>query len=83
MDVFSSGDIIMLPDSDETYIVGTMEELKGVYCINRGYAVFKKVDILKQNSEYCVVKKGTSYGLSIYDHIVLDYTTVKENEIVN
>lgn len=83
MDVFSSGDIIMLPDSDVTYIVGTMEELKGVYCINRGYAVFKKVDILKQNSEYCVVKKGTSYGLSIYDHIVLDYTTVKENEIVN
>ena len=83
MDTFKSGDMLMLPNSDETYIVGTMEELKGVYCINRGYAVFKKVDILKQNSEYCVVRKGTSYGLAIYDYIVLDYTTVKENEIVN
>lgn len=83
MDTFKSGDMLMLPNSDETYIVGTMEELNGVYCINRGYAVFKKVDILKQNSEYCIVRKGTSYGLAIYDHIVLDYTTVKENEIVN
>ena len=83
MDAFSSGDMLMLPDSDETYIIGTMEELTGVYCVNRGYAVFRKVDILKQNSEYCVVKKGTTYGLSIYDHIVLDYTTINENEIIN
>lgn len=83
MDDFESGDILMLPDSDETYIVGTMAELTGVYCVNKGYAVFKKVDILEQNAEYYIIRKGTSYGLAIYDHIVLDYTTIEENEIVN
>ncbi len=83
MDDFKSGDILMLPDSDETYIVGTMDELTGVYCINKGYAVFKKVDILEQNEEYYIIRKGTTYGLAIYDHIVLDYTTIKEYEIIN
>ncbi len=83
MNDLSSGDILMLPDSDKTYIVGTMEELTGVYCVNRGYAVFRKVNIIEQNSEYCIISKGTKYGLSIYDHIVLDHTTANENEIIH
>ena len=83
MNDFSSGDIILAPDSNEQYVVGTMGELTGVYCVNRGYAVFKKVDIIDKNSEYYIVRKGTNYGLKVYDHIVLDYTTVKENELVN
>lgn len=83
MDDFSSGDIIIAPDSNEQYVIGTMGELTGVYCVNRGYAVFKKVDIIDKNSEYYIVRKGTNYGLKVYDHIVLDYTTVKENELVN
>lgn len=83
MNDLSSGDILMLPDSDETYVVGTMEELTGVYCVNKGYAVFRKVNIIEQNSEYCIISKGTKYGLSIYDHIVLDHTTANENEIIH
>lgn len=83
MDDFKSGDILMIPDSDQTYIVGTMDELTGVYCVNKGYAVFRKVNILEQNAEYCIVEKGSNYGLSIYDHIVLDYKTIRENEILN
>lgn len=83
MNTMNSGDILMLPDSDKTYVVGTMEELTGVFCVNKGYAVFRKVNIIEQNSEYCIISKGTKYGLSIYDHIVLDYTTAKENEIVH
>lgn len=83
MDDFKSGDILMIPDSDQTYIVGTMDELTGVYCVNKGYAVFRKVNILEQNAEYCIVEKGSNYGLSIYDHIALDYKTIRENEILN
>jgi hypothetical protein len=83
MNTMNSGDILMLPDSDKTYVVGTMEELTGVFCVNKGYAVFRKVNIIEQNSEYCIISKGTKYGLSIYDHIVLDYTTAKENEIIH
>ena len=83
MDDFSSGDLILKPDSDEQYVIGTIGELTGVYCVNRGYAVFKKVDILDKNNEYYIVRKGMNYGLKVYDHIVLDYTTVKENELIN
>ena len=54
MNTLESGDILMLPDSDETYVVGTMDELSGVYCVNKGYAVFKKVDILDNNEEYYI-----------------------------
>lgn len=83
MSDFSSGDIIIAPDSDEQYVIGTMGELTGVYCVNRGYAVFKKVDIIDKNSEYYIIRQGMNYGLKIYDHIVLDYRTVNENELVN
>ena len=83
MNDFNSGDILILPDSDTTYVVGTMEELTGVYCVNKGYVVFRKINIIERNSEYCIISKGTKYGLSIYDHIVLDHTTAKENEIVH
>ncbi len=83
MNDFSSGDILMIADSDNTFVVGTIGELTGVFCVNKGYAVFKKVDVIDKNSEYYIVKKGSNYGLAIYDHIVLDYKSVKENEIVN
>ena len=56
--------------------------LKGVYNINKGYAVFKQIDILYQNEEYTVVRTGTSYGIALYDHIALDGSKVKENELV-
>ena len=57
-------------------------KLKGVYNINKGYAVFKEVEILCENDEYYIVKEGTSYGLYNYDHIVQDGTTVEEDEVV-
>ena len=56
--------------------------LQGVYNINKGYAVFRKVEILFQNEEYTIVNTGTSYGLSLYDHIALDASAIKENQIV-
>lgn len=83
MDDFESGDILMEAETGNQYIVGTMGELTGVYCVNRGYAVFKKINIIDKNSEYYIVEKGSTYGLSVYDHIVLDHRTVKENELVD
>jgi hypothetical protein len=83
MDDFESGDILMEAETGNQYIVGTMGELTGVYCVNRGYAVFKKINIIDKNNEYYIVEKGSTYGLSVYDHIVLDHRTVKENELVD
>lgn len=79
---FQSGQIITIADSQEVFTVGIIQELDGVYCVNRGYAVFKAVTVIDKNSEYCIIEKGTDYGLATYDHIVLDYRTVKESELI-
>ena len=52
------------------------QTVQGVYNINRGYAVFRRIEILSSNDEYYTIKKGTDYGLSVYDHIVLDANAV-------
>jgi hypothetical protein len=79
---FDRGDNIVKPESMEKYQLKKTTDLKGVYNINKGYAVFKHVEILCENDEYYIVDIGTTNGLYNYDHIVLDGTTVKEDEIV-
>ena len=79
---FHLGDYVIKPESQERYQIGKKATLKGVYNINKGYAVFRQVNILYQNEEYCIVEEGTKYGLSIYDHIALDGSAVKEDDII-
>lgn len=81
-DELSDGATILKMDSNETYKLHKKESLPGVYNINRGYAVFRKVEILFQNEEYSIVDTGTSYGISMYDHIALDASKIQENEII-
>ena len=79
----SADDIILKPDSTSTYKVGSNTAvLKGVYNINKGYAVFKQIDILYQNEEYAIVETGTTYGIALYDHIALDGSKIQENELI-
>ncbi|MCM1308151.1 MAG: hypothetical protein NC223_06095 [Butyrivibrio sp.] len=82
MNDLQSGQMLKIADSREIFTVGIIRELDGVYCVNRGYAVFKAVTIIDKNDEYCIIEKGTDYGLATYDHIVLDYKTVKESELI-
>ena len=42
-----------------------------------------RIEVLTSNDEYYTIKKGTSYGLSVYDHIVLDAAAVEhENYLI-
>lgn len=78
-----AGERLLKQDSGDFYVVGKdTATIKGVYNINKGYAVFKQIDVLYQNEEYTIVKTGTDYGISLYDHIALDGTKVKENELI-
>ena len=80
---FSKGDEILHPDSSEIYTIGTdTAELSGVYNVNKGYAVFKQIEIIYQNEDYTIVKTGTDYGISLYDRIVLQGDKVKENDVL-
>ena len=76
------GDHLIMPESNEEYTVSRSGSLVGVYNINKGYADFKQIQILQQNDEYSIIKSNTTYGLSAYDHIVLDAQSVDPNEMI-
>ncbi len=76
------GDVVLKPGSDETYTIHETAKLEGVYSINKGYAVFKQIDVIYQNEEYSIIRSGTDYGISLYDHIALDGSVVMENDII-
>ena len=81
----AAGDVIQKPDASEQYTLGDTGEKEGVYNMNRGYDVFRMIDPVEggSNEEYTIVKTGTSYGLSLYDRIALDGTSVAEGEFAN
>ena len=72
-----------MPESTEKYALSKRGSLIGVYNINKGYADFKQINILYNNDEYSIVESNTAYGLNVYDYIVLDATTVSEDELIH
>jgi hypothetical protein len=82
-DELSDGDLLLKSDSGETYLVGQdRDSLPGVFCVNKGYAVFKRIELLYQNEDYTIIKNGTSYGVSLYDHIALQGSQIRENDVI-
>lgn len=79
----SDGDLLIKPNSSETYTIHETAKLEGIYCINKGYAVFRQIDVIYQNEEYSIIRSGTDYGISLYDHIALEGGTITENDIIN
>lgn len=80
--VLRSGNYLIKPESTEKHAVSRMGSLTGVYNINKGYADFKQIIILYKNDEYAIVKSNTMYGLNVYDYIVLDASTVEDNDFI-
>ncbi len=79
---FTEGTVLIEPDTNNRYQVAATLSMQGVYNINKGYAVFRHIEIIDETGDYYIVKKNTSYGISLYDHIVLNAAAVKENDIV-
>lgn len=77
------GDNLYKLDSQESFTVSKRAKLIGVYNMNKGYADFKQINILYQNDEYAIVKPNTKYGLSVYDYIVLDADSVRDDQFIN
>ncbi len=80
--LFEEGDILLSPDTDDKFTIGKTGSLEGVYCVNKGYAVFRKISIIDQNEEYCIVEPNTSYGVAQFDFIVQNGSSIKESEII-
>lgn len=82
-DTFSAGEWIRNEATQERYQIGEIKKLKGVYNVNYGYCLFRQVQILYKSEEYCIVKAGCDNGVAAYDHIVVDATTVSEDDLIN
>lgn len=82
-DDFEENTTLRKPDSSDTCQLNKTWKLKGVYNINRGYAVFRQVQILCESDEYYIVQSGDDYGLSNYDHIALTGKDVHEGDVIS
>lgn len=79
----STGDVALMNNSSKKYTIGSdIDSLIGVYNINKGYAVFKQINIIYENEEYAIIEQKTAYGVALYDHIALDGSKLKENQLV-
>ncbi len=81
--ILNAGDMLFKLDSQETFTVSKRASLIGVYNINKGYADFKQITILYENEEYAIVEPNMKYGLSVYDYIVLNAESVKDDQFIN
>lgn len=83
-ELFEEGDYVQMLDTNLKYQIqdSNMETIQGVYNINKGYAVFREVTVIDENEEFCIVEADNIYSLAAHDFIVLDASTVSEDDIV-
>ncbi len=81
-DLFTYGSFIYNMNSEEQFQISLVGKLEGVYCVNKGYAQFRRIERLYDGNEYCIVKAGMSQSINEYDHIVQDATQIDELEII-
>lgn len=81
---FAADAILVKNDSDQTLSVMDVgrTNLTGVYNVNRGVARFRQIEILASDSDFSIISEDTSYGISLYDRIILDSTSVEEGQII-
>lgn len=76
------GDYIQNQETGETMAISRSGQLTGVYNMNKGFADFKQITVLCSNDEYSIVSSNTKYGLTVYDRIVLDASSVSNEDFV-
>ncbi|MCD8299938.1 MAG: hypothetical protein LUC41_01980 [Clostridiales bacterium] len=79
----TEGDVIQKPDSTDRMTLAATKTREGVYNVNKGYAIFKLIEPLTSNGEYTIVETGTSFGISLYDRIALDGSSMEEGDFIN
>lgn len=76
-----AGDKISDVEKAKTYTLKETSVLQGVYVVNRGYAEFKPVTILKRTGDYCIISSKEN-DVVLYDRVILNSGTIKENQVI-
>lgn len=70
--LLNANDYLYNCENGEKLKVGVTKHLDGVYCVNKGYYQFVRIEKLRQNNEYAIISKSTSGGIRQYDHIAVN-----------
>lgn len=65
----------------DDYEIGETKKLNGIYNINKGYPIFRRVNKLFDNGEFAIVEEGLDYSLANYDYIAADAKKAQEEEL--
>lgn len=76
------GVYLVKEESEEIMPLKKTKKIKGVYNLNKGYASFRKIDVLSESDEYYIISTGSAYGVSNYDHIALTGKSIEEDEVI-
>ncbi|MCR5202379.1 MAG: hypothetical protein K6D02_04735 [Lachnospiraceae bacterium] len=74
--------VVIYSSTGKDYQLKAPKLMEGVYNCNYGYCKFNYIEVLYENSEFAIVSSKTSYGLSLYDHIVLNADIIDENDLI-
>ena len=77
--IYSAG---LLDEPERAMLYSFLTNLEGVYNMNNGYAVFKRIERLTDLEDYILVRAGLAGGVALYDHIVLDVSAVTKDVIL-
>ena len=80
--LFNLNTFLFDQNTNERFRVSLFGTLEGVFNVNKGYAVFRRIEKIKENDDYCIIKEGTNGGVALYDHIALDATTAVESSVI-
>lgn len=69
-------------EPERAMLYSFLTKLEGVYNMNKGYAVFKRIERLTDLEDYILVRAGLAGGVALYDHIVLDVSAVTKDVIL-
>lgn len=76
------GTVLIGKSTDDTYAVNAGKKYKGVYSMNKGYAQFRIINIKYTADDYSIVEEGNTDSIALYDHIVLESNSIKENDFI-
>ena len=82
MKAITYGTFIVKNNTQEMFQISLVGKLTGVYCVNKGFAQFRRVELLQDGKEYCVVEAGKAYSISEHDHIAKDAKTISESQTI-
>lgn len=82
MNLLNEGDILVNNETGEKLRVNAISSLTGAFNVNKGYNQFVRIEKIRGNGDYMIIRKNTPDGLRLYDHIALNAQDAVDQAII-